>query len=259
MTTTIANLLLSARRVLGCRVIFRDYLDLAKLEDDLRWRVGTACQAVKASPDGLAACRAFCARQVVREVSLLPEGRQHTCPFGHTEIVVPVIVDGRSFGQLIAGPWWTGPGRPPRAGLPLIDAERRADLTQMLLGLAQRCAQLAAMSLEQNDDRRGRILRLLEQRYGEDLSLAEVAVTLRLSTSRCGHLVQECFGRTFPALLREVRLNHATRLLLGSDKTVSDIATRCGFRDASYFARVFRATHGCTPATFRARPSQDSA
>jgi AraC-like DNA-binding protein len=105
------------------------------------------------------------------------------------------------------------------------------------------------------DERRRRIQEILERRHGEDLSLAEVAKALGISPSRCGHLVQERFGRTFPALLREVRLGHAVRLLMGSDRTIADIAARTGFRDASYFARVFRVAHGCGPTAFRARPT----
>lgn len=41
---------------------------------------------------------AFCAWQTVREVALTPESRCQTCPFGHTEVVVPVIVQGRAVG-----------------------------------------------------------------------------------------------------------------------------------------------------------------
>jgi len=249
-----ANLLLAARRVLGVRVIFRDYLDAARLPEDLRWRVGPACRAVKASPDGLATCRAFCARQTVREVSLAAEGRCQTCPFGHTEAIVPVIVQGQVVGQLIAGPWWTGDGRAPRPGLTRATPPQVADAHLVLQGLALRAAHLLEDADPDGDDRRRRIRDVLERRHHEDLSLADLAKALGLSPSRCGHLVQERFGRTFPALLREVRLGHAVRLLMGSDRSIADIAVRTGFTDPSYFARVFRAAHGCGPAEFRARP-----
>ena len=253
------DLLERARRVLGIRVIFRDYLDAARLPEDLRWRVGPACRAVKATPEGLAACRAFCARQTVREVSLAPEGRCQTCPFGHTEAIVPVIVQGRVVGQLIAGPWWTGSGRAPRPGLTRADAQQVADAHLVLQGLALRAARVLEEAGTDGDNRRRRITDLLERRHHEDLSLADVARALGLSPSRCGHLVQERFGRTFPALLREVRLGHAVRLLMGSDRTIADIAARTGFTDPSNFARVFRAAHGCGPAEFRTRPGHRDA
>ena len=254
----LSHLLLAARRLLGIRVIFRDYLDQARLEEDLRWRVGPACMAVKRNPEDMATCRAFCARQTVREVSLTPEGRCQTCPFGHTEVVVPVIVQGRAVGQVIAGPWWIGPGDPPRPGLTPVAVDQLEDVRLVLQGLALRCAVALAVAGD-GDARRRRIHDLLERRHGEDLSLAEVAKTLGISASRCGHLIQERFGRTFPALLREVRLDHATRLLLGTDRSVADIAARTGFQDASYFARVFRVAHGCGPTEFRTRPAHRDA
>jgi AraC-like DNA-binding protein len=245
----------AARRVLGVRVIFRDYLHLAELTDDLRWRIGPACTAVKSDPERLAACRAFCARRTVREVSLVAEGRCQTCPFGHTETIVPVIIQGRAVGQVIAGPFWTGTGQPPRQGLTVIDEQRLADVHLMLQGLALRCAHTLEAGGSGGDERRHRITDLLERRHHLDLSLADLARQLGLSSSRCGHLVQELYGRSFPALLREVRLNHAVRLLHGSEDSITTIAARTGFRDASYFARVFRAAYGCGPSEFRARPT----
>jgi AraC-like DNA-binding protein len=255
----VQELLAAARQVLGIRVILRDFLDQAGLAADWRWRVGSACSAVKATDAGLAACRAYCGRQVVRDVALVSDGRIHTCPFGHTEIVVPVIDDGRSVGQLIAGPWWCGAGDPPRSGLVPADPSRLAAVHQVLIALAQRCAVLLAARSPAQGDRRQRILDLIARRHHEDLALREVAREVGLSTSRCGHIIQELFGRTYPTLLREARLNHAVRLLLGSDETVARIAAKVGFADASYFTRVFRAAYGCQPSTFRARPSQTSA
>ena len=214
--------------------------------------------AVKRSPGGIDRCRAYCARQVVRETSLATAGRIHTCPFGHTEIVVPVIQQGRSSGLLIAGPWWCGKGQPPRSGLTVSTLDHLGDLHEVVIALALRCAVILDDSNDHRHDRRQQIQELLERRYAEDLHLSDVARELRLSSSRCGHLVHQLFGRTFPALLREVRLEHATRRLLGSDDAIGDIATLTGFTDASYFSRVFRVVHGCGPSEFRSRPAHAS-
>jgi len=251
----ISTLLQAARRILGVRVIFRDYLGQAQLTDDLRWRLGPACAAIKADDQRLAVCRSFCGRQTVREVSLLVEGRCQTCPFGHTEAIVPVIVQNRAVGQLVAGPYWRGPGLPPRPGLTPVQDEGLDDVHLMLQGLALRCTSLFEEARLDEGDRRQRINELLERRHHEELSLAEVAREVGLSASRCGHFIRERFGRTFPELLREVRLDHAVRLLLSSDRSIADIAARTGFADPSYFSRVFRAAHGCGPTEFRGRPN----
>lgn len=252
----LVDLLGSARRLLGLRVSFRDYLDLAGLDDAWRWRLDAACSAVKAAPDGLSTCVAFCARQAVREVSAQPEGRLLTCPFGHTEAVVPVVVDGQCYGQLVAGPLWCGAGPPPRPGLMQADAQRVADVLALGGSLALGCGQLIARHLAgRGQDRRDRISRWVQRHHGREATLGDLARELRLSESRCGHLVRQLTGRTFPELIREARLAQAARLLMSGDETVRAIAGQVGFTDAGYFNRVFRRAFGTSPQAFRTRQS----
>jgi AraC-like DNA-binding protein len=247
-------LLGAARRLMGVRVSFRDYLDLAGLEDRWRWRLDEACAAVKTMPGGLAGCVAFCARQVVREVSTQPGGRLLTCPFGHTEAVVPVVVDGQCYGQVVAGPLWTGTGAPPRPGLSPADTQRAADVLTLSGALALRCGELIARHLaRRGQDRRDRIARWVQRHHHRDATLGELAAELKLSVSRCGHLVRQLTNRTFPELIREARLAQAARLLQSGDEPVRRIAAQVGFTDAGYFNRVFRRAFGTSPQVFRVR------
>lgn len=246
------ELLASARRILQLRVVFRDYLDQAGLADPWRWRLDPACAAVKAMPGGMEGCLAFCARQVVRELSITTEGRLHTCPFGHTEAVVPVVVDGQCHGQLIAGPMWCGSGRAPRAGLERADTRRADDVLLHARALALRCAELIARHQRPgNRDRRNDIIAWIQIHHAEEVSLVDLARKLRLSSSRCGHLVRTLTGRTFPELLRDTRLAQAASLLHQSQAPVQEIAAQVGFSDAGYFIRVFRRRFGVTPQGFR--------
>lgn len=47
------------------------------------------------------------------------------------------------------------------------------------------------------------------------------------------------------------RLNIAKQLLLESDFSITEIAYRCGFSDASYFSKVFRSSVGVSPLEYR--------
>lgn len=61
-------------------------------------------------------------------------------------------------------------------------------------------------------------------------------------------------GTTFGHLLLEHRLEHAWSLLcpdVDSARTVTEIATECGFRDAAHFARTFRVRFAMTPSQRR--------
>lgn len=48
-----------------------------------------------------------------------------------------------------------------------------------------------------------------------------------------------------------LRMDHAARLLIGSDDPLPRIAEECGLPNLSHFHKLFRAAHGQTPARFR--------
>lgn len=52
------------------------------------------------------------------------------------------------------------------------------------------------------------------------------------------------------ALIRNIRLHHATHLLEENAGTVSQIAHQVGFRNASHFAKIFKELFGVTPSNF---------
>ena len=255
----ISVLLHACSRTLGMRVIFRDFLDLAGLDQTQRWHLDPACMRVKEDPVRLRGCVAFCAGRAINELARLPSGRVHTCPFGHTEIAVPVLLRGQYLGLIYAGPLWTAATPPPYPGLIVADPAWIADRRLLLRSLALQIAEhLDRHITGRGGDRRGRILAFVERRVGHELALADLAAHLGLSSSRCGHLVKELFGSTFPTLVRNLRLTLAMRRLQESDDTVAAIAKRLGFRDGGYFARVFRREQGCTPQEYRRR-QRDSA
>ena len=53
--------------------------------------------------------------------------------------------------------------------------------------------------------------------------------------------------------LRQYRIRQAARLLCHTEERISDIASRCGFQDMSYFTKSFREQLGCTPTEYRRR------
>jgi transcriptional regulator GlxA family with amidase domain len=58
-------------------------------------------------------------------------------------------------------------------------------------------------------------------------------------------------GVTFIDSLNEIRLGHATRMLIDTTHSVSEIAYKCGFNNISNFNRIFRKKKGCTPKEFK--------
>lgn len=88
----------------------------------------------------------------------------------------------------------------------------------------------------------------------ERLSLSHVSAALGVSASHMSRTFKRETGLTFEHYLAERRVRHARRLLLDPLNNVSEVARRCGFTDASYFARVFRKFSGCSPSEYCQSP-----
>jgi len=96
-----------------------------------------------------------------------------------------------------------------------------------------------------------RAILLMEQHVGRSLSLDELAHKLDLSTRQLERLFKAETGKAPQAYAKQVRLRTAAWLLTSSDKTVADIASSCGFSDASHLGREFRKQFGMPPIVFR--------
>ena len=58
-------------------------------------------------------------------------------------------------------------------------------------------------------------------------------------------------GMTFIDSLNEIRLGHASRLLIDTTQSVAEIAYNSGFNNISNFNRIFKKKKGTTPKEFR--------
>ncbi|MBE0536270.1 MAG: helix-turn-helix domain-containing protein [Phycisphaerae bacterium] len=91
----------------------------------------------------------------------------------------------------------------------------------------------------------------IEMHYAEPLTLTRIARAAYLSVSRLAHLFKEQMGITVIDYLTHVRIGHARRLLLTTEKSCSKISFEVGYNNQSYFTRTFKETVGMTPRQFR--------
>lgn len=78
-----------------------------------------------------------------------------------------------------------------------------------------------------------------------------IASTLGVDRSTLSRHFRKETGVTLIQYLISMRIQNAITLLRGSDLSVAEIASRCGYGDAGYFRRVFRQRMGQTPSEFR--------
>lgn len=91
----------------------------------------------------------------------------------------------------------------------------------------------------------------MEKNYEKDISLAEIAKVVSMPEVSFSRFIKKRTGKTFIESLNEIRLGHASRLLIDSTQTVAEVSFKCGFNNLSYFNRVFKRKNGCTPTEFR--------
>ncbi|BEL05024.1 AraC family transcriptional regulator [Actinoplanes sichuanensis] len=92
---------------------------------------------------------------------------------------------------------------------------------------------------------------VIEDRFTQTLSLAEVAAAVALTPGHLTTTVRRKTGRTVQQWILQRRLQEARRLLSETDLPVASVAHRSGFPDVSYFIKRFRAECGVTPARWR--------
>ena len=89
-------------------------------------------------------------------------------------------------------------------------------------------------------------LEIMRQRYGEDLSLGDVATEIGLSQSYFSHLFKRERGKSFVQELNELRISHALQLLSEKKTNIEKISAQCGYNSRKYFNEAFKRITGCS-------------
>ena len=93
-------------------------------------------------------------------------------------------------------------------------------------------------------------MRVIAQRYSEDLTIKMAADELLVSESYLMHLFKDNLGKTFNDMLTSYRIMVAKKLLESGRYRVKEVASRVGYRDVKYFSSVFSKTVGETPSNY---------
>lgn len=105
---------------------------------------------------------------------------------------------------------------------------------------------------EQYDSRRvEKVVQYLSSRYKDKVTLSEVSDLVGMTEVSFSRFLKQRTGRTFIDTLNDIRLGHASRMLIDTTHSIAEIAMLCGFNNLSNFNRIFMKKKGYTPTTFR--------
>ena len=94
------------------------------------------------------------------------------------------------------------------------------------------------------------MLAFIHENYASELSTRSIAASAMISDSEALRCFRATIGTTPIRYVKQYRIQQAATLLASQEK-VSDIASRCGFQDMSYFTKTFREINGRTPTAYR--------
>ena len=97
----------------------------------------------------------------------------------------------------------------------------------------------------------GEMVSFICRHYGEPLSLEAIAAAGHVSRSKCCQIFRKYVGQSPVEFLNAYRLKVGRDLLGSTERSVTEIATACGFSHLSYFSKQFAAVYGCTPREYR--------
>lgn len=102
-----------------------------------------------------------------------------------------------------------------------------------------------------NSRRIEKVFEFMNDNYYKQVSLAEVSRIANMPEASFSRFIKKRTGKTFIDSLNEIRLGHASRMLIDTTNTVAEIAYKCGFNNISNFNRIFKRKKFCIPKEFR--------
>ena len=96
-----------------------------------------------------------------------------------------------------------------------------------------------------------RVTELVHAKLEDELTLAELAESVGLSTAHFSEMFRQSTGETPHQFVLRHRMDRAKEMLRGADVRVLDVAVACGFKTQQHFARVSRWKCGSSPTEYR--------
>ena len=93
----------------------------------------------------------------------------------------------------------------------------------------------------------------MQENYGKDISLGEVADYVHISQSYLSLYFKKVTKKNFIDCLTEIRMKNAIKLLSETSYSIEKVCDMVGYKNLSHFRNVFKRYFGITPARYRKR------
>jgi AraC family transcriptional regulator len=97
-----------------------------------------------------------------------------------------------------------------------------------------------------------RIIDRLDAEFADKFSSEDLADTAGVHPVHLAAVFRRFRGQTIGEYVQQLRISHASRLMIDRELPLADIAFESGFSDQSHLTRMFKRYTGLTPGAFRA-------
>ena len=159
-------------------------------------------------------------------------------------------------------------GTPLKSAIESVIKERYEGGYCSDIAIKSGCAQILMHMLRQTESEDNRavsdatdeVIRLIYkaiehiyENFQRKITALECSKVVGMSYSYFSRTFKSVTRKTFSDFVEDIRLDNAKKLLLTTDKPISEVAFESGYNDACYFISEFRKKSGGTPKQFRLR------
>lgn len=207
----------------------------------------------------------------------------YECPFGLSNIIVPVFENEKLIAALQAGPiltmepeeymktkilpLWKLKEKDQKELIKELKNYPQGDISYVI-ALSEMLSTLITKSLDPNPnapeeitssmvgsdkktDRISSIIEFIASNYADDITLTDAAKYAYINPSHLSREFNKKMNCNFRSYLNNIRIEKAKELLIHSDLSLAEIGSQVGFADQSYFNKIFRKQEGLTPGQYR--------
>ena len=252
-------------------VVDRDFHTLSLT----RSPAATLCSAIHADPNAIDICKASDIERLSQaKTSCAPI--LYTCPFGITEVIVPIIREDTPIAYIISA---LGIEKGKEDEVLQISSSGHKDNEERLKSLIYNSKSYTKEELDayfnmikmlanyilgddaltdENASIAPLTRRYIKNNLSKKLTLKDIARNLHCSTVTLTEHFKSEYGMTINEYITKKRMQLAEKLLLTTAKPLRDIATLSGFSDVEYFSRTFKKYHSISPAAWRREMGKDA-
>lgn len=109
----------------------------------------------------------------------------------------------------------------------------------------------AKISVYSDSRRVQKVQDYIDQHYNDEIRLGQLADLVSMTSVSFSRFFKLRTGKNLSEYIIDIRLGHATRMLVDSTMSIAEICFECGFNNLSNFNRIFKKKKNCTPKEFR--------